>query len=573
MPHASAARGRAVKNRNVATLRPLVVETNRPERLTIFAFADCHAQDPRVVLHWLRACNEKPDIIVYSGDGMRRLRPRGGPNYLAMIAAESRFGMGTVLGNRDWHKRHSPLRPTRPTTWTSPLSGYRVYDLHATPLQIGRFLILGLEGRPVPPDPGSSHPRHLSRPVHLVDLSTDLHSREQAARRQLDRCLPKRKSLDKGPVVVLCSHAPPWGMTDTGASGEHFGWTTLAKTILGPTEDYPLSLVISGHVHACGLTRETYDLTTVVNVASHDDAGAPLNAALLTLAPPDPKRVGSPAHLEWDWIQLVHQLPRRSGRKFEKIELATGNLDRIPGFGAKRSAVLEQAGISSVRDFALSPWHKLGQLCRPLSIGEAELRLMQQRAAALLKGKHVMLKPLEIPHGQRIYIDIETSLRQTEYIYLIACFDEHTETEVLFGAERGTTPATREANMLRDFARFVKSRPASPLLSYSSSNLEQRGLAARFAAHGLPGMKYITCHDSYRAIHDAVAFPTEELGLKSVAASLGFVFQNTGMCGFDAGLLGSRLSDTLGTIPDNVREYALDDVRALRFLIMQLESS
>jgi len=571
MPRTPTTRGRAIKKRTASALRPLVLAKDGPELLTIFAFADCHAQDPRVILHWLRASSAKPDIVLYSGDGLERFCPRGEANYLAEIAAETRFGLGAVLGNRDSGRERPSMLPKPDAKRLEELSGHGVFNLHTTPLLIGRFLLLGLEGRPVRCDPGSSHPNHIVRKVHLWDVSTDLHSREDRARTHLERCLPHQQSIENGPVVILCSHAPPWGLADTGASGDHFGWTTLTKTILGPTSDYPISLVVCGHVHACGGRREKYDLTTVVNVASHDDPGEPLNAAVISMTVPERQMTSLAAEPEVSWVQLAPEWPQEAGSNPTQAMLETGNLTAVPGLGGRRAEVLESSGIDSIRKLALASWEELKALRGSLSIGEKELRLLQKRAAAAVSGTYTSLQPLTIPKGRRVYLDLETSFRQTEYIFIIACLDDDTNEEFLFATERGTTPEQRELNMLKDFIRFVKKRKAASWLSYSGTDLEMRCLSARFAAHGLPGADTLVHLDLYKSIHESTAFPTSDLRLKTIAASLGYVFKSQGMDGWAAGMVGGALSKGTGAIPEGLTEYALDDVRALRHIIEEIE--
>lgn len=531
--------------------RPIVLAATAPHPLTVFAFADCHSQDPRVVLQWLRAGPSKPDIVVFAGDGIERFRPRKGRNYLAAIAAKARFGLGVVLGNND-----NPQAPRL-------ISGRSVYDLHSRPIQLGRFLFLGLQGRPQARQPGHSHPLHRARHIHRIDCSPDFHVPESAARTQLDRWLPKDTPLQDGPIVVLCSHAPPWGMTDLAASGKHCGWTTLARTILGPTSDYPITLVISGHVHACGLTSEHHDLTTVVNVASHDGHDDPMRGALITL--------DTRADPMIEWVELVAQWPRWGKRTTPQVALEAYNLDRVAGLGGARIEALESAGITNVRDLSLARIGQLSELRGRMSIGTDELRTIQRRATALLHGRPMLLNALPLPPGPRIFIDIETSLRQMGYIYLIACLDERSGEELLFAADHGPTPEAREKRMLNAFGRFARRRSTAVWLSYSSSNLEHRSLSARFKAHGMPFPRGLVIHDIYAAIHASAVFPAYGQGLKAIAASVGYKFASKALDGYTAGVLGSSLNALGGTIPQDTRKYAMDDVRALRLVVRAIE--
>ena len=78
----------------------------------------------------------KPDLILYGGDGIARFRP-GERNLFEEIAALSKYGLCAVAGNDD-------KVPNR-------IAGKRVYDVHTTALDLGRFAVVGIEGASVVP--------------------------------------------------------------------------------------------------------------------------------------------------------------------------------------------------------------------------------------------------------------------------------------------------------------------------------------------------------------------------------------------------------------------------------------
>ena len=97
--------------------------------------------------------------------------------------------------------------------------------------------------------------------------------------------------------------------------------------------------------------------------------------------------------------------------------------------------------------------------------------------------------------------------------------------------------------MLVDVLKVLNVKTGLNLLSYSGCQMEQRMLAQRLAAYGLPTEIVPSIRDSYFDIHACAAFPTQGLTLKDIAGCCGFKWRSE-MTGFEAAALygSGRLS-------------------------------
>ena len=262
------------------------------------------------------------DLILYAGDDCRRFRPDRHTNYFQDLAARATYGLAAVIGNDDI-----------PSSRTL-VSGRRVFEVHSRPLRIGPFLIVGIEGAPLPSAPEDGPP-----------IGLTLHSEQR-----ISRHLHNSISLAKHAHVLVVSHAPPRGSLDMAI---RFGRRPIGSFSLAAAvqSDPAPEIVVCGHVHSQGGRSEVLAKTRIINVASHDFYDAPLKVA------------------EFTWSSNEHPTsPLYSVRWHHLREF---DLLTIPGIGPRYAERLRLAGISTVESLASATPDAAG-----LALGRsADLRL------------------------------------------------------------------------------------------------------------------------------------------------------------------------------------------------------
>jgi Icc-related predicted phosphoesterase len=174
-----------------------------------------------------------------------------------------------------------------------------VYNVHGTPLVIGKYAVIGNEGSPLDHEFGR--------------MGAVTYSEESIARH-----LQLAAKSTRGKVLIVLSHCPPRGALDLAIRyGTRPIGSTAFRKFLMPRKNVPL--VVCGHVHYCGGQSKRLKRSTVINVASHDDFGAPGRIAIIEI------RAGKVRGLEW------HNL---------------WELVSVGGIGESRAARLRNSGIN-----------------------------------------------------------------------------------------------------------------------------------------------------------------------------------------------------------------------------------
>ena len=397
------------------------------------------------------------------------------------------------------------------------IRGANVYNVHGTPLVIGKYTVIGNEGSPLDHEFGR--------------MGAVTYSEESIARH-----LQLAAKSTRGKVLIVLSHCPPRGALDLAI---RYGTRPIGSTAFGkflmPRKNVPL--VVCGHVHYCGGQSKRLKRSTVINVASHDDFGAPGRIAIIEI------RAGKVRGLEWPNLwELVS----------------------VGGIGESRAARLRNSGINDLAQLADASAEYIKQV---LKCGIVEASSMKAKASSLLKHEAIMFKTLEIPDKNRAYIDIETDLT-SKFIWLVGV---HVEDDARTYSFFANTPAN-EKEMLTELFQFIMGRPELQLLSYSNCAFEQRLLPQRFSAYGLPTVAVDHIRDIYNQIHSCAAFPVRSATLKDISRWCGFRARHPEMDGFDAALsYGSgkpskRLKHTLLT-------YNEDDILSLKQVVRYLEAN
>ena len=172
------------------------------------------------------------DVVVIAGDLAIK---RGGLQEIVNVLAAIRTPTVLVCGNGESPEelREACARARDPETG----SRWRAaHVLHGDSIEIGGVTFFGL-GAAVPVTP-------------FGDWSYDL--TEEEAAELLETCPDG---------VVLVSHSPPNGHTDTDSSGRHVG----SWSVLHAIERTSPKLVVCGHIHACWGEQSSAEGTPIVN--------------------------------------------------------------------------------------------------------------------------------------------------------------------------------------------------------------------------------------------------------------------------------------------------------------------
>lgn len=209
----------------------------KPKTLRVIAFSDYRTQDIHTLIR--HVSSRKPDLVLYGGDDLDRFHDEG-ENLLEEIARHAKYGLCAVAGNDDIDgKTH--------------IAGSGVYAVHRNPLVVGAFAVVGLEGAPEFL-PGFGKNMNAGKLLYL----------DRLAALQIHRW---DHFNDK--VLIVVSHAPPFGILDTA---RRFGIRSIGSQ---PLREFLVTstngtLCICGHVHSSGGCTAKLGRCTVVNTASHD---------------------------------------------------------------------------------------------------------------------------------------------------------------------------------------------------------------------------------------------------------------------------------------------------------------
>lgn len=498
-------------NANSARLKTIAASAS-PRSLSILAFSDCRSQDLQYFLEWVRSFDDEIDLIVYAGDDCARFHTPDGRNYFELLAAESRFGLAAVIGNDD-------LPSSR-----SRICGRRVYDVHSSPVRIGKFAILGLEGAPWP-SPGEP------------TLGLTLYSESFIASH-----LAKQLAAAKDHRVLIVSHSPPFGNLD---SAIRFGRRAIGSCALAAAVQTkaPPDLVICGHVHNEGGNSALLGRTTLVNAASHDGPDDPLRVAYINWGQ---SRIADTGQLPCWWYEV---------QEFDQL-LA------VDGIGRAYAKKLHENGITSLKRLAAATPQLVGS---SLGWSATSARVFVARARALLSRRPVVYARFGLPPGPRVFFDIETDpWGGNRYVWLIGCLDERTGAIRQFVSRH----PQEEAAMLTAFASHCESLGHCTMLAYSGCEIDRQKTVARMHAHGIRVPAALSeSLDLLHPIRKAIAFPTRGSTLEELSAVAGFSARHKEVDGWALAMKYDALARRGRPIPKWMLEYNEDDVWALKAIV------
>lgn len=490
-------------------LTPVRIQA-RGRTLTILAFSDCRVQSLGDLVAWVRNYAGPFDLILYGGDDVRRFRPDPDTNYFEQLAAETRYGLCAVAGNDDLPSARECI------------AGNKVYDVHRSPLLIGDFCVLGVEGAPTEPnEPGIGFLL-----LDEADIAEHLRTAKKVAGRR---------------TIIVLSHAPPRGCLDTAV---RFGQRQIGSRALATwlRHTRQARLVVCGHVHRCGGCDEQFARGWVVNAASHDEPGSPLRVARINLA-----RDRFTPWIHWDRVR-------------EEDELR-----RVSGIGRVYAERLAAAGIRSLTALASADPAVVGAA---IKWGASAATVLTVRARALVEKRVIVMRHPRIPPRPRVYFDIETDPVPVSFVWLIGCYAEQTGRFRRFLASR---PRDEHA-MLRRFVAFTQSQSDASWISFSKTDFDRRILTERLEHYGLPVPEPLArAVDVQPRLRRAIAIPQESFGLKAVAATFGYEYRHPELDGLTVALQYLTAVRRRRAVPRRLLDYNRDDVLSLCFVVESVE--
>ena len=385
---------------------------NHSGQFRMVAFSDYRVQDISLLYEFVHAMNPPPDLILYGGDDIERFRTPTDVNWFERLASLSRFGLCGVIGNAER------------STVGNMLSGTGVYNVHGRPAILGEYAVIGMEG-------AISDPAESGRKIQVYSLESRQLIREEEIGRgyvlykepTVRKYLAAAKKSVAGKKIIVLSHCPPHGVLDLA---RRVGWDNIGSSALRDfvKKTRNVVLVVCGHVHRCGEKSARLGSALVVNAASHDDIGAPGRVAII--------EIGEKRRPAVEWKLLPE-------------------LTSIVGIKEPRDKQLKSGGIAKLEDLARAEPHIVHALTK---CGLSVAHHLCGRAQALLENKPVELGPLQLPIGERIFLDIETD-RQQSYIWLIGVYSERDGKLKQFFAEN----PTKEGEILEAFLQYVRKKP------------------------------------------------------------------------------------------------------------------
>jgi Icc-related predicted phosphoesterase len=475
--------------------------------LHLVAFSDWRVQDISLLVEEISKFPTKPDLILYGGDDISRFRERG-KNLFEHLARCSNYGICAVAGNDDLPGHQKDI------------TGHAVFDVHASPVILGDFAVLGVEGAP-------------SAPGFLLH-----------GEREISSHLARQKRTAKRKNLILVSHCPPAGCLDKSVrfsldgKPRSIGSRAVRKFVYANKR---VRLVVCGHSHRCGGRHQKFGRTVVVNAASRDDVGSVGRFAVITV------RAHGKLKVEWREIR----------------EVAC-----IPGIKDRCSERLRASGIRTVQEFAECEMSALAAALphpppRPLEV-------LKARARALLEERPVLIRPMTLPPNPEIFLDVETdSAGGYNYVWLIGSSIGRKGPYQAFFAE---TPA-EEHKILTAFLEFAAGHPTANFLAFSASKLEERVLHRRLSFHGLSTSVCSKIVNICQSFQQSVALPIDSESVKGIAEMLGFRSRHPGLDGWGVALLyehdyiRAKSGVRRKVLKRKLLEYSEDDVRSLPFIL------
>jgi len=229
----------------------------------------------------------------------------------------------------------------------------------------------------------------------------------------------------------------------------------------------------------------------------------------------------------------------------------------INGVGPSYTMKLAICGIETIGE--LLGFDNLEGLSQESTIPISALENMRVRARAMVENRAIQIRPFTLPKGDRLYLDIETTL-QERIVWMIG-FMADNRFQQLYADDYDD-----EKLILDVFSSLLEKHSDRVLVTWS--DFDRRVLCERMRHHRvyrghLVGMINL---DLRRKVRDSFVFPTRGYGLKSIGSFLGYPFKNTDLNGLKAAIEYQKHVETLNQLDNRFFKYNEDDVRVLPFI-------
>ncbi len=477
--------------------------------MKILALSDWRVQPIEDIFEFIDDYKRPIDAIVYAGDDIRRFQDEW-KNYFAELAQRTKrkrvFG---VIGNDDTPDVREILNRGG------------VYDVHKKgPVVLGSYAFLGLEGAPRTLADG--------RP----GIGIVLYSEDEAFR-HLSKQYNSPQS--KGKKKILISHAPPNGILDLSV---RFGIGHIgSKAVLKFIKEKEIEFVICGHSHLHGMQVAKQGKTLVVNIASHDDEGAPGRFAIIDLDSKDVQFYDTSMLASNSELNKLQQIGWNRIKHLRKL-----GITKLTDITEKNRELLKKA--PGVYDWHVDRWLEQVQAIH---------------SGKLILRNHPILE--RIMNDEIICYDIETDLACGR-VWLIGLYNFKENKFIQY------FEPDDEKVLLRKFNSYINKYSDYTLISCSNCRFEQRVLERSFYNHKLVCDAIKNEVDLGICLPDFLLGDFKQFNLKVMGNRFGFAWKNPSITGFYVGMAYTEyLLSKKKPNWKELKQYNKDDVCALKTII------
>lgn len=490
--------------------------------MRIFAFSDWRTQPISPLYGVLEDLEPTPDLILYAGDDVSRFVDISYHHFHG-LAQTADAKLGFVLGNDDLPQTLQKIQ----------LETSRVTDLHRTPLDVNGYTILGQSGD-----------------VGITAMGYIKYSEEQAASH-----LENSYTDVNGDQLIVVSHTPPFGALDYAQRHSHQRIGSQAVRDFAIETDP--TCVLCGHVHQFGGQTAYKDYGPVVNVASHDNAGASGNIALIDVPDAD-----STKSIEISHTTLLQLIQQTTGSDTDFS--GPSSLQTLTQIGPSRAEELQEVGIDSIKDIATQP---KDEFKRQTMIPESCLERAHSHAVSFYRNEIRITDGSEYERLQSdgtVLIDIETDLEQSQ-VWCIGAYsyrdDEFTQLISL----------DDEHSLIEQFYDYLQEQDSPTVVYYAGNSFDENRLSE---AGDRASIQLSDALDDWVDLcllaRRTLFYPNESHELDTAASEVGYVFAHPDVTGLEVGSAYSTyLSE--GEVPNEGWEkylrYNLDDVLGIKHIL------
>ena len=249
-----------------------------------------------------------------------------------------------------------------------------------------------------------------------------------------------------------------------------------------------------------------------------------------------------------------------SNRKFQ--------LESLHGIGYEKIQILNSIGVKTFDDLLSFDTSKK---IDGFGVSTQYINKIKLAALSQVENKIYRLRPISFPEGEIIHFDIETDLSLSYYekkVWSVAI--HHNKKVKRFFA--GTWE--QEKKILKDFINYIQKIENPSLYCYSGVGFDKNILASALKRHALDSDYFLNCkhYDLCNVVRQNYVMPVKSYGLKEIGKHLGYKFKNPHFDGLYVATQYIRSQKTGKKLPKEIFQYIDDDVKAMDYIIKQLQT-